>query len=63
MRVLQFIARLEQPFGALLLTATRQNMEEYKRVGAESLITVRVEEISLAIMDKLMHSVRTLDVL
>ena len=35
MRVLQFIARLGQPFGALLLTATRQNMEEYRRVDAQ----------------------------
>ena len=63
MRVLEFIARLRQPFGALLLTNTRQNMDEYRRVAAESLIKVQVGEITLAILDKLMQSVRILDVL
>ena len=62
-RVLQFIARLRQPFGALLLTPTRRNIDEYKRVVAESLITVQVEEMTPEILDKLIHSVRTLDVL
>ena len=62
-RVLEFITRLRQPFGALLLTSTRQNMDEYRRVGAESLIKVQVEEITPAILDKLMNSVRILDVL
>ena len=63
MRVLQFIARLRQPFGALLLAATRRNMDEYRRVAAQSLITVQVEEITLAMLDKLINSVRMLDVL
>ena len=63
MRVLEFVARLRQPFGALLLTTTRQNMDEYRRVGTESLITVQVEEITPVILDKLMNNVRILDVL
>ena len=61
--VLEFIARLRQPFGALLLTATRQHMDEYRRVGAESSIKVQVEKITPAILDRLIHSVRILDVL
>ena len=63
MRVLQFIVRLRKPFGALLLTATHRNKDEYRRVAAESLITVQVEEITPEILDKLMNSVRTSDVL
>ena len=63
MRIYQFIARLRQPFGALLLTPNRQNVEEYRRVAAESLITVQVEEITSAILEKLIHGVRMLDVL
>jgi len=63
MRVLRFIARLRQPFGALLFTPTRRNMDEYRRVAAESLITVQVQEITPEILDKLMNSVRILDVL
>ena len=62
-RVLQFIARLRQPFGALLLTPTRRNMEEYRRVAAESLITVQVKEITPEILEKLINNVRMLDVL
>ena len=63
MRVLEFTARLRQPFGALLLTPTRRNMDEYRRVAAESLITVQVEEMTPEILDKLIDSVRMLDVL
>ena len=63
MRALQVIARLRQPFGALLLTPTRQHAQEYRRVVAESLITAQMEEITPAVLDKLIHSVRTLDVL
>ena len=63
MHVLEFITRLRQPFGALLLTNTCQHMDEYRRVGAESLIKVQVEEITPAILNKLIHSVRILDVL
>ena len=62
-RALEFIARLRRPFGALLLTATRQNMHEYRRVAAESLIIVQVQEITPAILNKLTQNVRILDVL
>ena len=63
MRVLQFIARLRQPFGALLLAPTRRNIDEYRRIATESLITVQMEEMTPGIWDKLIDSVRTLDVL
>ena len=63
MRVLQFIARLRQPFGALLLTPTRRNVEEYRRVATVSLVRVQVEEVMPAILDKLINGVRILDVL
>ena len=63
MRALQVIARLRQPFGALLLTPNLSNVAAYRRVAAESLITVQVEEITPAILNKLVDSVRTLDVL
>lgn len=63
MRAFRFLARLKQPFGALLLTPTRQHVEEYRRVAAESPITVQVEEITPTILDRLLHSVRILDVL
>ncbi|KAF8552354.1 hypothetical protein OG21DRAFT_150336 [Imleria badia] len=63
MRSLQVIARLRQPFGALLLTPHLGNVAAYRRVAAESLITVQVEEITPTILHKLVNSVRTLDVL
>ena len=63
MRALQVIARLRQPFGALLLTPHLGNVAAYRRVAAESLITVQVEEITPVILNKLVDSVRTLDVL
>ena len=63
MRILQFIARLKRPFGALLLTPNRRNVEEYRRVAAESLIKVQVEELTPVILDNLINGVRTLDVL
>ena len=63
MRALQVIARLRQPFGALLLTPLPGNVAAYRRVAAESLITMQVEEITPAMLDKLVNSVRTLDVL
>ena len=62
-RASQVIARLRHPFGALLLTPHRSNVAAYRRVAAESLITVRVEEITPTILSKLVDSVRTLDVL
>jgi hypothetical protein len=61
MRALQVIARLRQPFGALLLTPNRSNA--YRRVAAETLITVQIEEITPTILDKLVDSVDMLDVL
>ena len=63
LRALQLIARLKQPFGALLLAPDLGDVRAYRRVAAESLITVKVEEITPALLDKLMVSVRTLDVL
>ena len=63
MRALQVIARLRQPFGALLLTRDLSNVAAYRRVAAESLITVQVEEITPMILNKLVNCVRTLDVL
>ncbi|KAF8552625.1 hypothetical protein OG21DRAFT_105056 [Imleria badia] len=63
MRALQVIARLRQPFGALLLTPNPGNVAAYRRVASESLITVQVEEITPTILSKLIDSVRVLDVL
>ena len=62
-RALQVIGRLRQPFGALLLTPNLLNVAAYRRVAAESLITVQVEEITSTMLNKLVDSVRTLDVL
>ena len=62
-RVYQLLARLRQPFGALLLTPTRRNVDEYRRIATESLITVQVKEITSAMLDGLIQSVRVLDVL
>ncbi|KAF8546461.1 hypothetical protein OG21DRAFT_1119921 [Imleria badia] len=62
-RALQVIARLRQPFGALLLTPSVGHVSAYKRVAAESLITVQVQEITPTILDKLIDDVRVLDVL
>ena len=63
MRALRVLARLRQPFGALLLTPDTGNVAAFRRVAAESLVTVRVEEVTPAILDKLIDSVRVLDVL
>ena len=61
MRALRFVARLRQPFGALLFTPTRQNVADYRRVASESMITVQVqEEMPLGV---LVDNVRMLDVL
>ena len=62
-RALQFMARLRQPFGALLLTPHLGNVAAYRRVAADSLITAQVEEITPAILNKLINSVHVLDVL
>ena len=64
-RALQVLVRLRQPFGALLLTPHSGYMLDgytMKRVAAESLITVQVEEITPATLNKLVESVCTVDV-
>ena len=63
MRAFQALARLKQPFGALLLTPNPGKVAAYRRVAADSLITVKVEEITPAILNKLVDSIRTMDVL
>ena len=62
-RVRRLAARLRQPFGALLVTqaSTGRRGVDYRRVAADSLITVRFQEnVSLA---DILDNVRTLDVL
>ena len=62
-RARRLVARLRQPFGALLLTlaATGRRAADYKRVAADSMITVQFQEsISLA---ELLGNIRILDVL
>ncbi|KAG6375260.1 hypothetical protein JVT61DRAFT_3477 [Boletus reticuloceps] len=64
-RTWQLVARLRQPFGALLLavasTGRRDGAVDYKRVAADSLITVQLQEsVSLA---NILDNVRVLDVL
>ena len=63
MRALHIIARLGRPFGALLLTPHLTKVAAYRRVATDSLITVQMEEITAAILNKVVDSVRTLDVL
>ena len=62
-RALQVVARLRQPFGALLLTPNRRNVAAYRRVATETLIIAQVEEITPTTLNELVDSVRTLDVL
>ena len=62
-RGFEAIARLRQPFGALLLTPSHDCVGAFRRVAADSLITVQVKEITQEILDKLVDSVRVLDVL
>jgi hypothetical protein len=63
MLALQVIVRLTRPFGALLLTPDLGGVAAYRRVAAERLITVQVEDITPAVLNKLVESVRVLDVL
>ena len=60
-QALQLLARLRQPFGALLFTPTRQNVAEYRRIAAESEITVRVQDDTP--LSVLIASAQMLDVL
>ncbi|KAG6375822.1 hypothetical protein JVT61DRAFT_2679 [Boletus reticuloceps] len=62
MRALRMLARLSQPFGALLLTPSG-NVAAYRRVATERAITVQVEEITPAVLNKLIEGVSVLDVL
>ena len=62
-RARQLVARLRQPFGALLVTlaSTGRRVVGYKRVAADSMITVQFQEnLSLS---ELLDNVRTIDVL
>ena len=63
MQAFRVIARLRQSFGALLLTPHLGNVAAYKRVVAENLITVQMEGVTPTMLNKLVDSVRTLDVL
>ncbi|KAF8129771.1 hypothetical protein EV363DRAFT_1336453 [Boletus edulis] len=62
-RARRLVARLRQPFGALLFTlaSTDRRATDYRRVAADSMITVRFQDnVSLA---NILDNVRTLDVL
>jgi hypothetical protein len=62
-RARRLVARLRQPFGALLVTlaSTGRRAVDYRRVAADSMITVQFQKgISLA---DLLANVRTIDVL
>ncbi|KAF8126393.1 hypothetical protein EV363DRAFT_1174481 [Boletus edulis] len=62
-RARRFVARLRQPFGALSLTPVSSSRRgtDYRRVAADSLITVRFQENVL--LASILDNVRTLDVL
>ena len=63
LRARRLVARLKQPFGALLvkLASAGQRAVDYNRVAADSMITVRFQEnVSLA---DVLDNVRTIDVL
>ena len=58
---LEDFARLKQPFGAMLFAPVRRNVAEYRRVAADSMITVQVQEdVPLSM---LIENTRMLDVL
>ncbi|KAI9462971.1 hypothetical protein HD554DRAFT_1425706 [Boletus coccyginus] len=62
-RARQLVVRLRQPFGALLVTlaATNRRAMDYRRVAADSLITVRFQE-NVPLAD-ILANVCTLDIL
>jgi hypothetical protein len=62
-RARRFVARLRQPFGALLVTlaSTSRGAVDYKRVAADSMITVQIQE-NVSLTD-IFDNVRTIDVL
>ena len=57
-RALRLVARLMQPFGALLLTPLSR--VQYRRVATDSLIMVRVREETL--LDELIDGICTIDI-
>ena len=63
MRALRLVARLRQPFGALLFTlaSTHRRAVEYRRVAADNVITVQIQE-NVSLTDVL-DNVQILDVL
>ena len=62
MRALRVVARLSEPFGALLLAENPGGIA-YRRVAAETLITVKLKEITPEVLNTLVSSVRVLEVL
>ena len=62
-RLYQFLARLKQSFGALLLISDAWNVAEYRRVATMYPITVQVQEITSATLNELIQGVGRLDVL
>ena len=62
-RARRLVARLRQPFGALLVTlaSTGRRAVDYRRVAADSMITVRFQE-NVSLVD-LLDNVCTIDVL
>ena len=63
MRALRVVVRLSQPFCALLLAENPGEVATYRRVAAETLIMVKLEEITPAVLNTLESSVRVLEVL
>ena len=63
MRALRVVARLSQPFGALLLAENPGGIATYQRVAAETLITVKLEEMTPEVLNTLISSVHVLEVL
>jgi hypothetical protein len=62
-RARRLVARLRQPFGALLVTlaSTGRRAVDYKRVAADSMVTVQFQE-NVSLVD-LFDNVRTIDIL
>ncbi|KAF8120743.1 hypothetical protein EV363DRAFT_1188214 [Boletus edulis] len=62
-RARRLVARLRQPFGALLVTlaSTGRRTMDYRRVAADNLITVQLQD-SVSLAD-ILDNVRVLDVL
>ena len=63
MRALHVVIRLSQSFGVLLLTENPGKFATYRRIASDTLITVKLEKITPAVLNKLVSSVRILEVL